>query len=214
MNKFDYCERLDAGFWAEPVNVISNIFFIVFAYLAYRYLRQSKLDAENQFSPILLILTLLAIGIGSFLWHTYASRWAELADVIPITIFMHLYLYFFARNIVRLGTVFSLLFLLSFVGVNYLFSAFVDPKLLNGSITYVPALLYLFAMMGSMGRSPYLKDFIVSILIFIVSMGFRTIDFMVCDLITTGTHALWHTLNAVFLYRLIVLLVDVKKRKS
>jgi len=213
MNEFDYCERLDAGFWAEPVNAVSNVFFIVFAYLAYRYLRRSSLEPESQFSPVLLIMTLVAIGIGSFLWHTYANRWAELADVIPITLFMHLYLYFFARNIIRLGSVFSLFFVLSFVGVNYLFSAFIDAKLLNGSIAYVPALLYLLAMTGFMGKSPYLKDFAVSILIFIVSMLFRTIDFLVCDLITAGTHSLWHTLNAVFLYRLIILLVDVKQQK-
>jgi len=210
MRQFDYCERLDPGFWAEPVNALSNVFFILFAYLAFMYLYRSGLKGKEFLSPLLLTIILFAIAIGSFMWHTFASSWAEMADVIPITIFMHLYLYFFARNIFRWDFLYSFVFVLSFVVVNYIFSITIDPNALNGSIAYIPALLYLFLMVAIMKKSIFLKDFVLAILIFLVSISLRSVDFLVCELISVGTHSLWHVLNAIFLYRLILIIIDAK----
>ena len=40
----------------------------------------------------LLALILAAIGIGSYLFHTHAQVWAMLADVVPIQVFILVYL--------------------------------------------------------------------------------------------------------------------------
>ena len=88
-----YCERLDAGFWAEPLNAVSNAAFIIAGLLLLAQWRKSP----RPLSVLLLIFNVLVIGIGSFLFHTFANRWSELADVLPITIFIHIY-FFLALN--------------------------------------------------------------------------------------------------------------------
>ncbi len=40
--------------------------------------------------------------------------------------------------------------------------------------------------------------------IFLVSLAFRTVDVASCGSLPLGTHFLWHVLNAVVLYRLLV----------
>ena len=80
-----YCERTGHGFWNEPLNALSNVSFLVAAFVAWRtYLRLERRD------PLAVVLIVLAasIGVGSFLFHTFASGWAELADVIPIWSFV------------------------------------------------------------------------------------------------------------------------------
>ena len=40
-----------------------------------------------------LTVILALIGIGSFLFHTFAQTWASLADVLPILMFILVYIY-------------------------------------------------------------------------------------------------------------------------
>ena len=44
----------------------------------------------------LLCVALFVIGVGSFLFHTFANRWSALADVLPILAFVLIYI--FAAN--------------------------------------------------------------------------------------------------------------------
>src|SRR4051794_39285162 len=109
-----YCERADAGFWAEPLNAASNAAFLVAAALAGRRATRGfggavgfgagplsrtgegahrgfdDAAATATFDPAALALSLLVavVGLGSFLFHTIAVRWAMLADVIPIALFI------------------------------------------------------------------------------------------------------------------------------
>ena len=78
-----YCERLDPSFWAEPVNALTNVAFIVAAAMALLEWRR----AGGRDRPVLaLIVVVFAIGLGSFAFHTLATRGARLLDVIPIGI--------------------------------------------------------------------------------------------------------------------------------
>ncbi len=78
-----YCERLTPNFWAEPFNAISNISFIIAGIFAlYSAKKLNKLDVSIQ---ILSVLTIF-IGIGSFLFHTFANTWSSFADVVPISL--------------------------------------------------------------------------------------------------------------------------------
>ncbi|MEM9127298.1 MAG: ceramidase domain-containing protein, partial [Pseudomonadota bacterium] len=78
-----YCERLDAGFWAEPINALTNIaFLLAAAVMAWRTRRlQSPLCTA-------LVVVLAAIGVGSFLFHTFATVWSAMTDVVPIVGFV------------------------------------------------------------------------------------------------------------------------------
>ena len=66
---FEYCERgFDPGFWAEPLNAITNAAFIIAAAMAtMMWLRIPA--AERRWVDAWLLLVLYAIGIGSFLLH-------------------------------------------------------------------------------------------------------------------------------------------------
>ena len=58
-----YCERLGPGFWAEPVNALTNLAFIVAAIWAWR-------RGEGELPVRVLAAILFAIGVGSGLFHT------------------------------------------------------------------------------------------------------------------------------------------------
>ena len=91
-----YCERVSAAFWAEPLNAISNLAFILAALWGWvEAKRRDRLD------PMAMVLILLAgmIGIGSFLFHTFANAWSSLADVIPIWTFVLLFVLVALRRI-------------------------------------------------------------------------------------------------------------------
>ncbi|SPF76019.1 hypothetical protein ALP8811_01016 [Aliiroseovarius pelagivivens] len=91
-----YCERVSAAFWAEPLNAISNLAFILAALWGWiEAKRRDRLD------PMTMILILLAgmIGIGSFLFHTFANAWSSLADVIPIWTFVLLFVLVALRRV-------------------------------------------------------------------------------------------------------------------
>ncbi|MEW8428994.1 MAG: hypothetical protein G8D61_04715, partial [gamma proteobacterium symbiont of Ctena orbiculata] len=74
----DYCERIDDSFWAEPLNAATNLVFLFAAAAQIRALRQSAEPIRRLWDLWALTGLLAAIGIGSFLWHTFATAWAEL----------------------------------------------------------------------------------------------------------------------------------------
>jgi hypothetical protein len=204
---FIYCERgADPAFWAEPLNAASNAAFLVAALLA---LSTWAREARGGAVELVLIITVMVIGIGSFLFHTLATRWAVLADTLPITAFMLIYL---AYALVRfLG--------LSWLPTGILVAVFVAAlqaaagmrcsggQCLNGSLGYVPALIAL-GLVGAVlklrghGAGPAL---LLGTLVFGVSLVFRTADRMMCPWTVIaasraiGTHFVWHLMNALLL---------------
>ena len=68
-----YCERTDASFWSEPLNAVTNLAFLITALVSWQRVRGERLPLAG-----LLCALLAMIGIGSFLFHTFATRWAAL----------------------------------------------------------------------------------------------------------------------------------------
>lgn len=211
---FSYCERaLDPAFWAEPFNAFSNGAFLIAAILGLivgLYHHRRRLAAVD----VLLILLLFTIGTGSFLFHTYATRWAVLADVFPIIAFMLLYLGVALKRFVGwnwLATLVSVA--VFFVILQQAENVHCDGRpCLNGSIGYVPALIVLLLVGGLLWASahPAGRSLVSAGLIFAVSLTFRTVDRTICDAThieyfggPIGTHFIWHILNAILLYILL-----------
>ncbi|MEM6376319.1 MAG: ceramidase domain-containing protein, partial [Pseudomonadota bacterium] len=129
-----YCERLDPGFWAEPVNAVTNAAFLLAALIMARRLQGSELGLAWA-----LTLLLAAIGVGSFLFHTFAQPWAAAADVVPIIGFVLLYLYAASRDYLGLGRGWSALILLGFLAsVPILVPILSYIPLLGVSAAYLP----------------------------------------------------------------------------
>jgi hypothetical protein len=201
----EYCERTATGFWPEPLNTLSNLAFIITALPIWLNYRRLDITIRSSWDFMLLLLCLLAIGIGSTLWHTWATRWTLLADVIPITLFINIFLLSFLYRIARCrsATIFFYFFIFQLIGVATL--AWFPDDFMNGSINYVPAYLALLAMTvySFCKHSVAAHRFIVAAAVFSGSLLFRTIDQAVCNQFPVGTHFLWHLLNAAVLYCLL-----------
>lgn len=148
-----------------------------------------------------LALAIAAIGVGSFLFHTFANGLTRLLDVLPILIFQLLFLWFYARQKLALNRRQSALLLTVFMVAALLGCQF--PQVLNGSLIYAPALLavFLLGIHHMVTASTLRYHLLAATAVLTVSLFFRTIDDAVCLWLPFGTHFLWHLGNslAVFL---------------
>lgn len=231
---FSYCERgLNPAFWAEPANAVTNFAFIFGAFIALMMLirrPRSHWDADHY----LLIFMVFVIGIGSFLFHTYATRWAVMADVIPITLFMFIYMAFALNRFVDIPAGWTAVCVMIFAGVSTAAGelrcgagqiGYGDGSVpygvtcLNGSVGYVPALisLWLVGLVLNRKRHPAALTILSAGAVFLVSLSLRTVDRTMCELTIVngyrlGTHFAWHLLNALTLFLLLKAAIDHVRR--
>lgn len=195
-----YCERVSPDFWAEPWNALSNASFLVAAWFAWRLACTKEEDASA--IEVKVLASLMAIiGIGSFLFHTFAVRWAMFADVIPISVYQVLFLVFYMRKVAGLASIHVGLWFVAFIGVSVAFGA-LPGAWLNGSLSYASALIFIAGMGVYHWRAKKQKPWalLAASAIFTASLAFRSIDMAVCNRLSIGTHAVWHLLNGVVLY--------------
>lgn len=200
-----YCERaLDPGFWAEPWNALTNAAFLLASLACIVIARRSgRLDG-----PVIWLIALMAvIGTGSFLFHTFATVWAAIADSGPIMLFILSYFTIAMRCFVGVGWGKALLltlgFLVALLAMSYPLNLLLRD-VIGGSVSYVPAGIALFVV-GAWLRS---RDhaagswLMAGAGVFAVSLTCRALDAPageVCMHFPTGTHFLWHILNGVVL---------------
>jgi hypothetical protein len=192
-----YCERIDPGFWAEPVNALTNIGFVFAAWFTYRI---AVREQAHKSSIAAIAGIIAAIGIGSFLFHTMATPFTRWLDIIPIFVFQVSYIGLYTRRVINLPVTVIGIILLVFLVASVYGRQF--PDAINGSLIYAPALLAIFVL----GLYHYQSQkFERSLLlgassIFLLSVLFRSIDNMICSQFVLGTHFLWHILNALVIY--------------
>jgi hypothetical protein len=205
----DYCERLDGRLWSEPLNALSNGAFLIAAAAAFALLRQRR---ETDAPALALVAVTGAVGIGSFVFHTVATRGAMLLDVIPIAVFIYGYFLLALRRFFGLGALAAAGITILFGAASYLVESNVHGW--NGSVGYLPALAALatFAALLALGIAPPSESaprgqtalgLAAAAAIFLVSLSFRTIDREICQTVPTGSHFLWHLLNACVLWLLL-----------
>lgn len=212
-----YCERTGPGFWNEPVNALTNLAFILAAGVAWRAMSMRG-HADRLEQGVIVLAG--SIGVGSFLFHTYAERWAEQADVLPIwcfaASFVLLTVYrFTGQDIMRTGRIavvalVAASLIVSVTGGGLIPGADDQALPLNGSLQYAPALvaLLVFTAIARWRGHPTRRHFLMATLIFCLALFFRSIDLLVCTATGgIGTHFLWHILNALMIGILLQALV-------
>lgn len=195
-----YCERLDPSFWSEPLNAISNAAFIIAALVCgLKALRDRRTDALT----ISLVAILFAIGVGSFLFHTFATRWSGVADTVPILLFILVYLAAATRRYLQASWFSAILVPVGFIGFAILFVRLWGAYLpsMNGSEGYFPVLVILvaFGLLLSRRGHPAAVALIAAAALFSLSLTFRSIDLAICGPLPFGTHFLWHIFNGLLL---------------
>lgn len=195
-----YCERLSAAFWAEPVNALTNLAFIIAAFCAFRHVKRA---GAMDWGAGLLVTLLFIIGIGSFLFHSFAVFWAMLADTLPILAFQLVFIGLYAARVMRLGLVQVGAVYAVFVGL-IVSSGLLPQDWLNGSLSYLPAAILLSCFGAWHYASGQIKQERLILLlasgVFLLSLTFRSVDMLICTHFALGTHFIWHVLNAIVLY--------------
>jgi hypothetical protein len=192
-----YCERTDPGIWAEPLNALTNLAFILAALLLWRDARSlNRLDGDI----MLLLAWAVAFGIGSFLFHTMASTITLWLDVLPIFFFVLTYLWLSVRRVLRWGHVAAL----ASAGI-FLIAQFASGQfshVLHGALFYAPTALLLIALTIAYAqrRKQAQMTMVAATAAFLAALLFRTIDQPVCPIIPVGTHYLWHLFTATTVY--------------
>lgn len=233
---FRYCERgSDPAFWAEPFNAIGNFAFIIVAILAAVRAQRRPVHSDDAALVWVLIALSVAVGIGSFAFHTTATRLGVLADVIPIGLFMLAYLTFALRRFAGwtlLQTAFGtagfilVLAVASSVPACRPAGAGLDALIalpswcLNGSVSYLPALGALLAVAG-LARSrnaAAARALFAASGVFAVALALRSLDLVACPILVIGgvklgTHGLWHVTNALVLQILLTAAIVPASRR-
>jgi hypothetical protein len=222
---FLYCERgTNAALLAEPINAVSNAAFLLAALVGLQLVMWRPPEERNP-DLFLLPVLVLFIGLGSLAFHLYADQGTALADVVPISLFMLVYLGFALNRFLAVPPGFTVLLVIGFAaivamtgqvrcwdgGIGIPGPEIQSVKLcLNGSIFYLPALVALIVVglvLHERGHraAPWL---LWAAAIFAVSITLRTLDLALCDKVLiegrkVGTHFAWHFLNALTLFLLL-----------
>ncbi len=225
---FDYCERgHDAAFWAEPLNAVTNGAFILAA-LAGIIMLARRPAASRSLWHWFFVANFVAIGAGSFLFHTVPNISTVKADTGPIGVFMLTYLIFALRRFAFLSWFLTAAAIAAFIGamavafniqcwdgrIGFLLDNVPESaraKCLNGSLGYAPALAAMVLIGGflTLKRHPGAPILLSAAAVFTLSLACRSFDQRLCaEWIVMGhrmgTHFLWHILNALTLFMLLV----------
>lgn len=222
---FAYAERgTQIGLWAEPLNAVTNVAFVVAAVLLWRL--QNKMQNQSvAFSSRLLAVLIGTIGIGSALFHTVANQWSQWADVLPILVFMLVYCWLAMTLFLNWGWVSKLAVIIVYLAItftveffqggpladwlaNYFDVNYQLAKTLAGGALYLPTILLLLGFSTLMTFRKVRVGFSLyfATLLFILSYAFRTLDGVTPNW-THGTHFFWHIFNATVLYMLVRILI-------
>ena len=199
MNWFEtidgYCERIDASFWSEPLNAVTNVVFLMAAIWV---LRREELNNKARALAFLLGM----IGIASFLFHSVATAWAGALDVLFILLFTLLYFFVATEDFLGLPRRSALVVTLGY----FPFSVVVDwltlpLSFLGSTRIYIPILILITLYSLILYKKfPYLsRGLAMGALLLTISMFARSVDLPLCETISTGTHFLWHVINAIML---------------
>jgi hypothetical protein len=191
-----YCERTGPALWAEPLNALTNIAFLLSAWWLWRDARRhSQLSSGIK----LLLFWLAAFGVGSFLFHTFANTPTRWLDVLPIVLFVVTYLCLYAYCVANQSFVVTATLAVLFVIGAYFARQL--PHLLNGSLIYAPTVILLMAVsvFHSLRGKHELVLLLGAIGAFTAALALRTIDNVVCPWWPMGTHFLWHLCTALAL---------------
>jgi len=192
-----YCERVGAGWLAEPLNAASNVSFLLAASAA--WVLAGRMGMLSVRIKVLVALG-ASVGIGSILWHTLPNSWTFYLDVIPILVFIMTYIWLYLHEVMGRRAGAAALAIAVFLLFTYLAVAY--AHVLHGALVYTPGLIVVLALGLIHARKQTVARFtlLAAAGVYVGALFFRTIDNEVCPSLPIGTHFLWHILIGLVTY--------------
>ncbi len=189
-----YCERTDLTYWSEPINALTNLAFLIAAVFMWR-------RVTDAFGRALCII-LFSIGVGSYLFHTHATVWAVILDVVPILLYVLLYIFLANFRYWNLPLLLAIIATVAY----FPYTALVGGGLglvpffeISAQYWPLPILIAGYGLALSRKHPETGRGLLIGAAILTVSLTFRSIDETLCSLLPIGTHFMWHILNAIML---------------
>jgi hypothetical protein len=181
----------------EPINSVSNVALLIAALAAWWKGRQVQALSAGLW--VLLGLS-VRVGLGSALWHTFATPRALVLDVVPLMLFQLASLWLYGRHVAGLPTTAVAVLLLLYLGAGLW-----PPQYqgwLNGVLLYAPtlAVAWVVGLHYCLSARPERLVLLAGAVVFCAALTCRTIDLLVCRQVPLGTHFLWHVLLAFTVY--------------
>jgi hypothetical protein len=192
-----YCERVGPGLWAEPVNALTNLAFVLAAIVAGARLGRPAPPLSRA-----LVVILFLIGVGSGLFHTFANAVTALLDTGAIAAFVLVYIHAVNRHVLGWPRLAAWAGLAAFFPYAALAgSVFAQLPFFSISSFYWPiALLIALYGVALLGRRPaFGRGLLIGAGILALSLVARSADLPFCEALPLGTHFLWHVLNGLML---------------
>jgi hypothetical protein len=192
-----YCERVGMGLFAEPLNAVSNVSFLLAAWAAWALAgRVGALSAGVR----VLIAIGASVGVGSILWHTYPTMLTLVLDIVPILVFIVWFIWLYTRNVVGMRPLFAVASVAAFLVATLLAIPF--SGVLHGALVYTPGLVVTLVLGVFHAREQGVERFtlLAATGVYLAALFFRTIDNEVCLVLPIGTHFLWHLLIGLVTY--------------
>lgn len=207
------CERGDnLELFTEPLNTISNIAFIFAAYGIHKLLRKNKVHQVEY--KALLILVLL-IGFGSFLWHTTGNLFALILDIVPVTLSFVTITYIFLKNLTG-NKLLALLLAVLLLPTRFFISSFaptdIISSLIRNLINLTTFFLIILLTLKKYGKIAF--EGLGILTVYLVAIIMRIMDLQVCPVFPLGTHFLWHIFNALAVYLAVRFIIKLEYPSS
>jgi hypothetical protein len=192
-----YCERVGPGLLAEPLNAVTNVSFLLAAWAA--WVLASRVGALSWGVRVLVALA-ASVGVGSILWHTFATPWALILDTVPILLFIVWYIWLYTRNVLEVSPAIAAASVVAFLVATVVALRF--THVLHGALVYMPGLLVVLVLGVAHAREQRVERFTLLLAagVYAAALVFRTIDQEVCAVFPIGTHFLWHSLIGLATY--------------
>lgn len=210
-----YCERTTPAFDAELVNALTNLAFPLGALILWKLYANRQLTEGGGLIKA-LIIAMAVVGFGSLLFHTVGTRWAEWADVIPILVFILLYLWFLLTYFFAWPAAPKAAALTLFFAATVTLEAMAPGDFLWGGALFIPTLVTFIGIGLTLHRRahPAGDAMLAAMAVFLCAFAFRSLDIAICPSFPIGTHFLWHLLNAFLLFLLVRLAVRSQVMKA
>jgi hypothetical protein len=192
-----YCERLGPGLWAEPVNAVTNLAFLIAAGIVAARLGPGAPPLARALCAILA-----AIGIGSGLWHLFANPLTAIIDVSAIAVFVFAYVFAVNRHVLgwsRLLAWGGLAALVPYLGLGATAFGALPGFAISAAYWPIALLIALYGLALMQSRPAFARGLLIGAAILTVSLTFRSLDMPLCAAFPLGTHFVWHILNAIML---------------